>query len=56
MNNRACGRGSNWGFNANYGPFYWNNNTVANTNTNIGASLSYLLNIIILRPQILSSC
>lgn len=40
--NRVCGRGFSWSANANHGPFYWNNNTDANTNTNIGASLSYV--------------
>jgi hypothetical protein len=31
--------GSSWGFGASYGPFYWSDNTVAGTGTDVGASL-----------------
>ena len=31
--------GSSWGFHANYGPFYWDDDTVADTDAHIGASL-----------------
>ena len=40
--------GGNWNNDLNAGPFYINlNNTPDNTNTNIGAALSYLTQILI---------
>ena len=40
--------GGNWNNDLNWGPFYINlNNTPDNTNTNIGAALSYLTQILI---------